>query len=181
MKLFGKFPQCLAAGLLAAAAAVALASCGYHVAGQGDLVPKGIHTVAIPPFRNATVRYKLTDRLAEALSHEFIAQTRFHVVTDPAQADAVVQGIVTNVISSPIIFDPATQRASGMQVTVFMQVSFTERATGKVIWSRPSFEFHDRYEIAQAANQYFEESDTALARLSQDVARDVIASIMDNF
>ena len=162
-------------------ACFALTSCGYHVAGQGDLVPKGIHTVAIPPFRNATYRYKLTDRLAEAISHEFIARTRYQVVTDPGHADAVLNGTVTNVVSYPIIFDPATQHASGLQVNVMMQISFTERASGKVIWSRSNFEVHDRYEIAQAANQYFDESDAALARLSQDVAHDVITSILDNF
>src|SRR5579871_4447148 len=76
-----------------------LASCGYHVAGQGDLVPKGIHTVAVPPFRNATVRFKLTDRLAEAMSHEFIARTQYRVIADPDQADAVLRGTVTNVVS----------------------------------------------------------------------------------
>jgi len=158
-----------------------LASCGYHVAGQGDLVPKGIHTVAVPPFRNATVRFKLTDRLAEAMSHEFIARTQYRVIADPDQADAVLRGTVTNVVSYPIIFDQATGRASGLQVNVTMQVSFIERSTGKVIWSRPNFEVHDRYEIAQSASQYFEESDTALARLSQDVAHDVVTSILDNF
>ena len=27
-----------------------LNGCGYHVAGQADLVPKSVQTVAIPPF-----------------------------------------------------------------------------------------------------------------------------------
>ena len=46
----------------------ALTSCGYHVAGKADLVPKTVNTIAIPAFGNITTRYKLTDHLPEAIS-----------------------------------------------------------------------------------------------------------------
>ncbi|HUJ51467.1 MAG TPA: LPS assembly lipoprotein LptE [Bryobacteraceae bacterium] len=159
-----------------------LASCGYHVAGKADLVPKNIHTIAIPPFGNTTLRYKLTDRLPEALSQEFIARTRYQIINDPSQADAVLRGAVVNFIAYPILFDQVTGRASGLQVNVTMQVSLTERATGKVIFSRPNYEYHDRYEVSVTnTNQYFEESGPALERLCHSVARDVVTSILDNF
>lgn len=159
-----------------------LASCGYHVAGKADLVPKNIHTIAIPPFGNTTLRYKLTDRLPEAISQEFIARTRYQIVNDATQADAVLRGAVVNFIAYPILFDQVTGRASGLQVNVTMQVSLTERATGKVIYSRPNYEYHDRYEISVTnTNQYFEESGPALERLCHSVARDVVTAILDNF
>ena len=69
-----------------------LSSCGYHVAGKADLLPKSLQTVCIPAFANSTIRYKLTDHLAEALSREFIARTRYHIVADPNRADAVLKG-----------------------------------------------------------------------------------------
>jgi lipopolysaccharide assembly LptE-like protein len=159
-----------------------LASCGYHVAGKADLVPKNIHTIAIPPFGNTTLRYKLTDRLPEAISQEFIARTRYQIINDATQADAVLRGAVVNFIAYPILFDQVTGRASGLQVNVTMQVSLTERATGKVIYSRPNYEYHDRYEISVTnTNQYFEESGPALERLCHSVARNVVTSILDNF
>ena len=145
-------------------------------------MPKNIHTIAIPAFANATLRYRLTDRLPEAISQEFIARTRYQIVNDPGQADAVLRGSVVNFVAFPILFDQVTGRASGLQVNVTMQVSLTERATGKVIYSRPNFEFHDRYEIAVTnTNQYFEESGPALDRLCRTVARDLVTSILDNF
>ena len=157
-------------------------SCGYHVAGKADLVPKNIHTIAIPPFANTTLRYKLTDRLPEAISQEFIARTRYQIVNDAGQADAVLRGAVVNFSANPVLFDQQTGRASGLQVNVTMQVSLTERATGKVIFARPNFEYHDRYEISVTnTNQYFEESGPALDRLCRSVARDVVTSILDNF
>ena len=41
------------AGLLASA------GCGYHVAGKADVMPQTVQTIAIPPFANRTIRYKL--------------------------------------------------------------------------------------------------------------------------
>lgn len=157
-------------------------ACGYHVAGKTDLIPKEIHTIAIPAFSNITVRYTLSDRLPQAISHEFIARTRYQIVTDPNTADAVLRGAVINYVSYPILFDQVSGRASGLQVNVTMQVNLVERATGKVLFSRPSFEMHQRYEISvTSASQYFEESDEALDRLSRDVARDLVSSILENF
>jgi hypothetical protein len=159
-----------------------LASCGYHIAGKADLVPKNIHTIAIPAFGNGTLRYRLTDRLPEALSQEFIARTRYKIVNDPSQADAVLRGAVINFISYPILFDQVSGRASGLQVNVTLQITLTERATGKVIFSRPNYAYDDRYEISVTnTSQYFEESEPALDRLSRSVARDLVTSILDNF
>jgi hypothetical protein len=160
---------------------VALTSCGYHVAGKGDLVPKTVHTIAIPAFSNITTRYKLTDHLPEAISREFITRTHYQIVNDPNQADAVLRGSIINFVAYPTIIDQQTGRASGLQVNVTLQITLTERATGKVIYSRPSFEAHQRYELSINANTYFEESDAALDRLARDVARDLVSSILENF
>jgi PBP1b-binding outer membrane lipoprotein LpoB len=172
----------LSSSLAGAASALLVASCGYHVAGKADLVPQNIHTIAIPAFTNITTRYKLTDHLPQAIGHEFIARTHYQIVNDPEQADAVLRGSVINYVSYPTLFDQQSGRASGLQVNVTMQVSLVERATGKVIFSRPSFEMHQRYEISVTSSKaYFEESDEALDRLSRDVARDLVSSILENF
>jgi Lipopolysaccharide-assembly len=170
---------------LAAALAVlcmSTLSCGYHVAGKADLVPKSVHTIAIPPFGNISTRYKLTDHLPQAISHEFIARTRYRIVTDPNAADAVLRGAVIGFVAYPITIDQATGRAAGLQVIVTMQISLVERATGKVIFTRPSFDARQRYEISTTSTTaYFDESDASLARLSRDVARDVVSAILENF
>jgi hypothetical protein len=178
--VFGFKARPLLCGLVSAC--VALGSCGYHVAGQANLVPKTVHTVAVTPFANATVRYKLGDLLPEALSRELISRTRYQIVNDPTQADAVLRGTVLNYVAYPTLIDQATGRTSGLQITVRLEVSLVERATGKVIFTRPNFEAHERYELSVTNNiQYFDESGAALERLSKDVARDVVTSILDNF
>ncbi len=163
-------------------ASVSLGSCGYHVAGSADLVPKDVHTIAIPPFSNGSVKYKLSDLLPEAISREFITRTRYRLVNDPMQADAVLRGAVINYIAYPITIDQVTGRTSGLQINVGLNVSLVERATGKVIYSQPNMQVHQRYEVSTTSdNQYFDESGAGIQRLSRDVARDVVTSILDNF
>jgi hypothetical protein len=159
-----------------------LGSCGYHLAGQANLVPKTVHTIALPAFGNNTVRYKLSDLLPEDISRELISRTRYQIVNDPTQADAVLRGTVINYIAYPTLIDQGTGRTSGLGINVRLEVSLVERSTGKVIFSRPNFEAHERYELSVTNNiQYFDESGAALQRLSKDVARDLVTSILDNF
>jgi outer membrane lipopolysaccharide assembly protein LptE/RlpB len=161
--------------------AALLTACGYHVAGRADLVPKSIQTIAIPAFSNITTRYKLTDRLPEAISREFISRTRYHIVADPAQADAVLRGAVLSYSSYPTIFDPATGRASGVQLQVTLRVSLVERSSGKVLFNRPNMDVRERYQISTDPAVFFEESDAALDRASQQTARQVVSAILENF
>ena len=156
-------------------------SCGYHTGGQGDLIPKTVHTIAIPAFTNVTTRYKLTDQLPEAITREFISRTRYRIVTDTNSADAILDGAVLTYQSFPTIFDPATGTASAVEVHVVLRLSLRERATGKILYSRPYYEIRERYEISINPTAYFEESDSALARASQQTAQQVVSSILEAF
>jgi lipopolysaccharide assembly LptE-like protein len=158
-----------------------MASCGYHVGGKADLIPKNIQTIAIPPFQNLTTRYTLTDRIPQAIAREFISRTRFQVVSDPNYADAILSGAVTNVVTSPSIFDPVTGKATSVQVNVFLQIHLRERVSGKLLYSRQNFEARNNYEISVDPSKYLDESVAALDRLSRDVARAVVSGVMENF
>ena len=160
---------------------VLAAGCGYHVSGHGDLLPKNIKTIAVPAFGNATTRYMLARLLPEDITREFLERTRYAVVADPAKADAVLTGAVVNAVAYPITVDPATSRTTGIQAIVTLQLTLTDRATGAVIWNRPVAEFRERYEISIDPTQYFDESSTAMIRLSRDVARSVVSAVLEKF
>lgn len=160
---------------------ITLVSCGYHVAGHSDLMPKTITTICIPSFSNATTRYKLTDRMPEALAREFISRTRYRIVPDQNTADAVLHGTITNYIAGATVVDPKSGRATAADIHVYLSINLVERATGKMLFNRPSMDARERYEISVNEQQYFEESDAALNRVAQDVARLVVSSILSNF
>jgi outer membrane lipopolysaccharide assembly protein LptE/RlpB len=161
---------------------LATAGCGYHVSGHADLLPKTVKTIAIPPFANITTRYKLTDSIPSALMREFAGRSsRYQIVNDPNQADAVLRGAVVNYMSFPVVSDQKTGRATAVQLSVFLNITLTERATGKVLFTRTNYEIRQRYEISTDQMAYFEESTTALQRVSQEVARSVVSAILEAF
>lgn len=161
-------------------AMLALSGCGYHVSGHADLLPKNIKTIAIPAFGNVTIRYKLADRISADLTREFISRTRYKVVADSGQADAVLSGAVLNFVSYPTTYDPVTSRASGVQAIVNLQVMLMDKS-GKVLFHRPSFEVRERYEIAVDAATYFDESGPAMDRLARDISRSIVSAVLENF
>ena len=160
--------------------AVLLGSCGYHTAGRGEALPSTLKTIAIPPFVNASTRYKLTDRLADGIAREFLTRTRYRVAADRSAADAVLLGTVINYTSFPTLVDPATGRASAVEVHLVLRVLLQDH-NGKQLYSRPSFEIRERYQISTVAAEYYEESDDALDRVSKIVARQVVSGILENF
>jgi hypothetical protein len=160
---------------------LAATGCGYHVGGHHDLLPKTIRTIAIPAFGNVTSRPRLPVLLTADVTREFIARTRYQVVSDAGQADAVLTGAVVSINGYPTIIDPVSGRATGVQVVVNVQLTLTERATGKVLFSRPGAEFRERYEIATDPQAYFDENDTAMVRVSRDVARSLVTAVLQGF
>ena len=163
-----------------AALALLLAGCGYHVAGKSDLLPKTVTTIAVPAFANPTTRYKLTDWLPDAIAKEFLARSNYRI-TDASRADAVLGGSVLTYNSGAVLFDPKTSLATSVEIRVALQVTLTERTTGKVLFTRPRIEVVDNYEIPVQEGQYFDESDAALERVSKRVAQQIVSDILNNF
>jgi hypothetical protein len=158
-----------------------LSSCGYRVVGKTDVLPKNVKTIAVSAFGNATTRYKISDLLAAAITREFISRTRYHIVADPSQADAVLSGSVVNFFAYPTTFDSQTGRAAGVQVILMMQLSLRDHSTNAVLFDRPHLEFRQVYELSVDPKAYFDESDVALDRLSRDAARSVVSAVLENF
>lgn len=165
---------------LIAACSLALTGCGYHVAGSTNLLPTGIHTIAVTPWTSLGVQYKLPNAITEAVSRELISRTRYKIVSDPAKADAVLTGAVANMFSNATVADPVTGRSTGAQVIVRIQVKLADKS-GKVLFNRPNLEYRERYELSINPGQYFDENAAALDRLSKDVARSVVSAILEDF
>lgn len=145
------------------------------------MVPKGIQTIAVPPFANTTTHYALTDQLSKAISRELMERTRFHVDNDAGSADAVLKGSINRVSAYPVISDPTTAKATTMQLSVNVAVELVERATGKVLYANKSLDVRTYYQIAIDPHQYFDESGPALDRLTRELAASVVSSVVENF
>ena len=157
------------------------AGCGYRVAGRGDRLPGTLETIAVVPLVNKTPRYRIEQRLTDALVHELLARTKYRVVSDPASADAVLTGEVTNIEANPVLFDTATGRVTVMVVTVRTQVRLEDRATHNPLYRNDNFLFREQYELSTDVPSFFEEQGPALERLARDFASRLVAALLENF
>jgi outer membrane lipopolysaccharide assembly protein LptE/RlpB len=167
--------------LLLSAFCLMSSGCGYHVAGKGDRLPPDVKTIAIPIFVNHSSRFKIEQMLSGAITQEFIERTKYQITPNPAHADAVLRGTVTNVSSGVAAFDLTTGRATTLQIQVIADVKLVDSRTKKVLFSNPSFVFREQYQISPSSPSLFEEDVPALQRLSQDMARTLVTNILENF
>ncbi len=161
--------------------AVFLSGCGYHVAGRGSRLPASVKTIAVPALENRTSRYRIEQRLTEAVIRELLARTSYHIVSNPAAADAVLHGQIIGLDSSAVLFDTTTGRATTLLVTVRAQVQLEERETHSILYRNDNFLFREPYEISTDVKSFFEEQDPALDRLARDFAAKLVAAILENF
>jgi hypothetical protein len=159
---------------------ISAAGCGYHAGGSADLVPKSLKSIAVPAFGNVTPRYDLARMLPEDIAREFVSRTRYRVVSDPEQADAVLSGSVVRFTSFPTTAD-VSGRATAVQAIVILQLTLKDHSTGAVLFNRPGAEFREKYAISVSPEDYFDESGVAMMRLSRDVAASVVTAILENF
>ena len=164
------------------ALALSTAACGYHLGGQGDLIPKDVKVIAVPEFSNGTVQYQVASLLTADVVREFHSRTHYTITTKPEQADAVLTGIVVRLdVLGGITTDPVTNRATSSQLVLNVQFTLTDRKTGKVIYTRTGYEFRERYEISTNLPTYFDESSPALKRLTKSAADGIVTSILEAF
>jgi len=168
--------------LLAVLAAVAaVAGCGYRVAGRANTLPATVKTIAVPAFENRTSTYRLEQRLTSAVVRELLVSTRYRVVSNPADADAVLRGVVASIGGGAVVFDQTTGRPTTILVGVTMQARLEDRMTGNVLYRNDNFVFREPYEISTDVPSFFEESGPAMDRVARDFARRLVAEMRESF
>ena len=162
-------------------AVLLMAACGYRVAGRGTRLPADLKTLAIPVFANASPRFRIEQRLASALTREFVERTSYGITTHPDQADAVLKGTVLRARSRAVAFDPKTGRATTLQLRIVARVELVQRETRKRLFFNSRYIFREQYQIDPNVMALFEEDEAALARISRDMAQTLVSAILENF
>jgi Lipopolysaccharide-assembly len=174
--------------------AIFVSSCGYRVGGTATRLPPGLKVIAVPAFVNDTNRYRVEQRMTEAVVHEFLARTKYRIVPTEGSADAVLRGEILSLEVTPAVFNTPTSSATAtsslntttgqattMLVTVHMKVRLEERETKQVLYQNDNYLFREPYEISTDPSTFFDEQGPALGRMSSDVASRLVADILENF
>jgi outer membrane lipopolysaccharide assembly protein LptE/RlpB len=167
---------------LAALGFAALAAgCGYHVAGSSSVLPPTVHTIAVPAFTNKTAYYRIEQIFTQAVVREMLARTHYRVVPRPEDADTVLNGEISGIESSSMVFDAATGQATEILVTVHMKASLQDRATGKMLYQNDDFVFREPYEVSQDISTFFQQEGPAVDRMARDFAARLVSNMVENF
>lgn len=182
---------------LCASMALFLSACGYHVGVTASQLPPGLKVIAVPALKNDTTRYRIEQGMTEAVIREFIARTKYRIVSSESSADAVLHGEITSFEAIPAVFDTtptttpnsttnpnintATARATTMLISVHMKVSLEERETNKVLYKNDDYLFREPYEISTDPAKFFDEQGPALDRMSRDFAARLVSDVLENF
>lgn len=115
--------------------AVALAGCGYHMAGSGVAVPPEAKTISIGAMQNRTRDRGLEVRLRRAIEDEFRRRGALRVVSEN-DGDLVLTGIIKHFTATPVA-SGATDVAVQYQGTIVVSVRLVERSTGHILFDTP--------------------------------------------
>jgi len=166
-------------------AALLLSVCGYtecyKPAGRGDGLPKHIKTLAIPPFQNPSLRYKVEQRFASAMTDEALRRARsLNVVSTPEGADAVMLGSIKSFGFRPVLLDDSG-RARLFEVIIVVGVTVRDQTKNKIIFDNQNYIFRGEYEFSGDPKTFFSEEGPAVDRLARDFARSVFSTILEGF
>ena len=158
-----------------------LTGCGYHVAGRAGDLPAEWTTIAVPAFKNDTTRYRIEQRFTAAVIRQFVQRTKYKIVQDPDNADAVLHGEVVSIETAPVLFDATTGQVTTMLVTVHTKVQLIATKDEKPVYENNDMVFRDEYQISSDVQSFFEEQDPALERMSRDFAAQLVSNVLENF
>ena len=167
--------------MAAAAWSVLVATaCGYRLAGTGSFLPENIKSIAVVPFENRTARPDIEVRTTEAVARELSRRGGYRVVTGKTDADALLEGAVTDFRTTPVQFNEQG-RATRVETTVVLRASLRDLASGAILWSQGNLLFREQYDVQQSDVNYFDLETTALEELARGAAQTLVNSITEGF
>ena len=160
---------------------IGAAGCGYRLAGRSNHLPAELKVLAVPAFENRTMQFRVEQKLTSAVIREFISRTKYRVVAEEDGADAVLRGEVTRIAASPVVFDPATGKASTVLITINAKVSLSDRRTRQILFRNENLVFRESYEVTSDINSFFQEQEPALDRLARSFAAALVSTVLESF
>ena len=178
--------------LLALVVSASLVSngCGYALAGRGNFLPSYIQTIGIPNFENYTSFFQMAQLVTDKIRTEFIGRGNYKIVPEAVGADAVLVGVITNVMIVPTNFS-AQQQASSYTITVTANIQLRDVEKDAVLWSNPAISIREEYDATSSLGNdpnapvdptaFFTQESNALERISNEFSRSVVSAILEAF
>ncbi len=119
------------------AVALSLTGCAGYRLGPTNGVVAGAHTVQVDPFVNKTLEPQLSDYVMNSMRKNLQRDGTYRVDTQQ-DGDIILSGVITSYLRTELSIQPADAlTVLDYEITMTAQVTARERATGKIIFSKP--------------------------------------------
>ena len=160
-------------------ALLCLAGCGYHTLGAATHLPPDAQTLSVPVFSTRTEAYHTEVAMTDAVIREFAARSRLRVTPSPGgNPDAVLRGTILQQTVAPLTYNTSTQQSSSYLITIVVSVTLTGR-DGKILYENKNYVFREQFQATTDLPTFLDESPGAIARLSRDFARALVADVLE--
>ena len=141
---------------------------------KGGSVPPHLKTIAIPivedqsAYGDPTLRDSFTKQLVDRFTNDNTLQ-----LTDRNMADAMLEGVVTEVKDAPLVLQGGEQVAQ-RRITVTVRMTFQDLKLHKSIWEK-SFSNWGDYPSGGGLTQRSEGTADAVKKLTEDILNETVA------
>jgi outer membrane lipopolysaccharide assembly protein LptE/RlpB len=164
---------------------LAVAGCGYALAGRQNSLPPDVKRIAVPAFLNQSTTPDIDRVLTEAVRTEFRTHRNFTIQDDEAGADAVLKCVIIQATSDPVSFT-ANNQGSRYSIQVVASAELKRTKDGSVIFTSPSLRARDEFDLASGASAtslaaLYAQDQNAFDRLAKAFARALVQQVLSNF
>jgi outer membrane lipopolysaccharide assembly protein LptE/RlpB len=171
--------------LLVVVLTLAVAGCGYALAGRQNSLPADVKRIAVPMFLNQSTTPDIDRVLTEAVRAELRSHRNLTVQDEEAGADAVLKVTIAQANSEPVAFTTEHQ-GSRYQITIIASADLKRAKDGTVLFSNASLRQTDEFDLASGASStslaaLYAQDQNAFDRLAKAFARSLVQSMLSNF
>jgi outer membrane lipopolysaccharide assembly protein LptE/RlpB len=162
------------------AAVLLFSGCGYGLVGRGSTLDPAIRTIQVPAFVNRTTRVELEQRVTQSVAAELVSRGRLALVSNPAEAHAILRGSIDTFNIFPIAFEQG--RATRYQISITAKIELLDhRNQDKVLWSNDQYRFTSDYEVNLTNADSFDQETRAIQEIAVRFAESLVANLLENF
>jgi len=160
---------------------LAIGGCGYRPYGGDSGVDPAIRVVYVAPFANRTAEADIETAFRNAFIREFIKGTRYRVVADRDEADAILTGAINSLLTDAVAYSQAGF-AMQQRMTVSLSLTFTDAKDGRTLWRTDHFSWYVDY-LASETSQVQTDANrkNTLITLSRETAERAFALMTAGF
>lgn len=162
--------------LIAAVLSLLLYSCGYRLAGSGEL-PSSVEKVSISVLENKSAESGVETIITNDIIYEFTRHGK--PIADKEEADAFLSGVIES-ISDVSISRSSTITSLERQVTVVISLKLKDK-TGNIIWTVSNISDYQAFSVFPDKLATENEMRKAIDILSKRLAEKIYNKLTDNF